>query len=147
MSTLWKHLYFTSTSVCCSNQTVWRKANLASKLSIDNMEKQALLNGADSAMRQRWADKVLYLSGKQWHKCERFRQEQLFVLAKYFQTEDKIFLMLSREKFLFLNLLKFFIIQLKGTQTCKSFVCLSQEDDQRGPGSDNQWHNRESYEH
>ncbi|KAE8286156.1 Vesicle transport protein SEC20 BCL2/adenovirus E1B [Larimichthys crocea] len=36
-----------------SNQTVWRKANLASKLSIDNMEKQALLNGADSAVRQR----------------------------------------------------------------------------------------------
>lgn len=37
----------------CSNQTVWRKANLASKLSIDSMEKQALLNGADSAVRQR----------------------------------------------------------------------------------------------
>lgn len=36
-----------------SNQTAWRKANLASKLSIDNMEKQALLNGADSAVRQR----------------------------------------------------------------------------------------------
>ncbi|KAI3351917.1 hypothetical protein L3Q82_020745 [Scortum barcoo] len=36
-----------------SNQTVWRKANLASKLSIDKMEKQALLNGADSAVRQR----------------------------------------------------------------------------------------------
>ncbi|XP_028445199.1 vesicle transport protein SEC20 isoform X2 [Perca flavescens] len=36
-----------------SNQTGWRKANLASKLSIDNMEKQALLNGADSAVRQR----------------------------------------------------------------------------------------------
>ncbi|TKS72550.1 Vesicle transport protein SEC20 BCL2/adenovirus E1B 19 kDa protein-interacting protein 1 [Collichthys lucidus] len=36
-----------------SNQTVWRKANLSSKLSIDNMEKQALLNGADSAVRQR----------------------------------------------------------------------------------------------
>uniref|UniRef100_A0A3Q3WBY3 Sec20 C-terminal domain-containing protein n=1 Tax=Mola mola TaxID=94237 RepID=A0A3Q3WBY3_MOLML len=31
-----------------SNQTVWRKANLASKLSIDNMEKQALLSGADA---------------------------------------------------------------------------------------------------
>lgn len=40
----------------CSNQTAWRKANLASKLSIDNMEKQALLNGTDSAVRQRWAD-------------------------------------------------------------------------------------------
>lgn len=36
-----------------SNQTAWRKANLASKLSIDNMEKQALLNGTDSAVRQR----------------------------------------------------------------------------------------------
>lgn len=36
-----------------SNQTGWRKANLASKLSIDNMEKQALLNGRDSAVRQR----------------------------------------------------------------------------------------------
>ncbi|XP_072295857.1 vesicle transport protein SEC20-like [Eucyclogobius newberryi] len=36
-----------------SNQTAWRKANLASKLSIDNMEKQALLNGGDSAVRQR----------------------------------------------------------------------------------------------
>ncbi|XP_029021556.1 vesicle transport protein SEC20-like [Betta splendens] len=36
-----------------SNQTAWRKANLASKLSIDSMEKQALLSGADSAVRQR----------------------------------------------------------------------------------------------
>ncbi|XP_034739187.1 vesicle transport protein SEC20 [Etheostoma cragini] len=36
-----------------SNQTGWRKANLASKLSVDNMEKQALLNGADIAVRQR----------------------------------------------------------------------------------------------
>ncbi|XP_071759574.1 vesicle transport protein SEC20 [Centroberyx gerrardi] len=36
-----------------SNQTTWRKANLASKLSIDNLEKEALLNGADSAVRQR----------------------------------------------------------------------------------------------
>ncbi|XP_008277781.1 vesicle transport protein SEC20 [Stegastes partitus] len=36
-----------------SNQTAWRKANLASKLSIDNMEKQALLSGSDSAVRQR----------------------------------------------------------------------------------------------
>uniref|UniRef100_A0A3Q3W6I7 Sec20 C-terminal domain-containing protein n=1 Tax=Mola mola TaxID=94237 RepID=A0A3Q3W6I7_MOLML len=36
-----------------SNQTVWRKANLASKLSIDNMEKQALLSGADGSVRQR----------------------------------------------------------------------------------------------
>ncbi|KAJ0050077.1 hypothetical protein NL108_011839, partial [Boleophthalmus pectinirostris] len=36
-----------------SNQTAWRKANLASKLSIDNMEKQALLNRGDSAVRQR----------------------------------------------------------------------------------------------
>uniref|UniRef100_A0A3Q2QFT6 BCL2 interacting protein 1 n=1 Tax=Fundulus heteroclitus TaxID=8078 RepID=A0A3Q2QFT6_FUNHE len=36
-----------------SNQTAWRKANLASKLSIDKMEKQALLNGSDGAVRQR----------------------------------------------------------------------------------------------
>ncbi|XP_006781751.1 vesicle transport protein SEC20-like [Neolamprologus brichardi] len=36
-----------------SNQTTWRKANLASKLTIDNMEKQALLNGADDSVRQR----------------------------------------------------------------------------------------------
>ncbi|XP_062333107.1 vesicle transport protein SEC20 isoform X2 [Osmerus eperlanus] len=36
-----------------SNQTAWRKANLASKLSIDNLEKEALLNGGDSALRQR----------------------------------------------------------------------------------------------
>ncbi|XP_023153940.2 vesicle transport protein SEC20-like isoform X1 [Amphiprion ocellaris] len=36
-----------------SNQTAWRKANLASKLSIDNMEKQALLSGSDIAVRQR----------------------------------------------------------------------------------------------
>lgn len=41
-----------------SNQTTWRKSNLASKLSIDNMEKQALLNGADSGARQRWGDSV-----------------------------------------------------------------------------------------
>ncbi|XP_030595232.1 vesicle transport protein SEC20 [Archocentrus centrarchus] len=36
-----------------SNQTAWRKANLSSKLTIDNMEKQALLNGADESVRQR----------------------------------------------------------------------------------------------
>uniref|UniRef100_A0A3P8SVM4 BCL2 interacting protein 1 n=1 Tax=Amphiprion percula TaxID=161767 RepID=A0A3P8SVM4_AMPPE len=36
-----------------SNQTAWRKANLASKLSIDNMEKQALLSRSDIAVRQR----------------------------------------------------------------------------------------------
>ncbi|XP_077465645.1 vesicle transport protein SEC20 [Stigmatopora argus] len=40
-----------------SNQTAWRKSNLASKLSIDNMEKQELLNGADSGARQRKASK------------------------------------------------------------------------------------------
>lgn len=40
--------------VCsCSNQTGWRKANLASKLSLDNVEKQALLNGAGGGVRQR----------------------------------------------------------------------------------------------
>ncbi|CAG10143.1 unnamed protein product [Tetraodon nigroviridis] len=36
-----------------SNQTSWRKANLASKLSIDNMEKQELLEGPDGSVRQR----------------------------------------------------------------------------------------------
>ncbi|XP_068596274.1 vesicle transport protein SEC20 [Brachionichthys hirsutus] len=36
-----------------SNQTVWRKSNLASKLSIDNLEKQELFNGADSSVRHR----------------------------------------------------------------------------------------------
>ncbi|XP_053734932.1 vesicle transport protein SEC20-like isoform X1 [Synchiropus splendidus] len=36
-----------------SNQTAWRKANLACKLSIDNMEKQELLRGEDSVVRQR----------------------------------------------------------------------------------------------
>uniref|UniRef100_A0A8C7ZK85 BCL2 interacting protein 1a n=1 Tax=Oryzias sinensis TaxID=183150 RepID=A0A8C7ZK85_9TELE len=37
-----------------SNQTAWRKANLASKLSIDNMDKQSLLvNGTDNTARQR----------------------------------------------------------------------------------------------
>ncbi|XP_077435112.1 vesicle transport protein SEC20 [Vanacampus margaritifer] len=40
-----------------SNQTTWRKSNLASKLSMDNMEKQALLNGVDSSTRQRKATK------------------------------------------------------------------------------------------
>ncbi|XP_037531883.1 vesicle transport protein SEC20 isoform X2 [Nematolebias whitei] len=40
-----------------SNQTAWRKANLASKMSIDNMEKQALLNEADGSVRQRKAPK------------------------------------------------------------------------------------------
>ncbi|KAM6953248.1 vesicle transport protein SEC20-like [Aplochiton taeniatus] len=36
-----------------SNQTAWRKASLASKLSIDHFEKEALLNDGDSALRQR----------------------------------------------------------------------------------------------
>ncbi|XP_061580936.1 vesicle transport protein SEC20 isoform X1 [Cololabis saira] len=35
------------------NQTAWRKANLASKLTIDKMEKQALLDGPDNTARQR----------------------------------------------------------------------------------------------
>lgn len=35
-----------------SNQTVWRKANLSSKLAIDNSEKDELLEGGDST-RQR----------------------------------------------------------------------------------------------
>ncbi|KAJ3587675.1 hypothetical protein NHX12_011272 [Muraenolepis orangiensis] len=35
-----------------SNQTAWRKANLTSKMSIDALEKEALLNGGD-ALRQR----------------------------------------------------------------------------------------------
>ncbi|XP_013992193.1 vesicle transport protein SEC20 isoform X2 [Salmo salar] len=40
-----------------SNQTAWRKANLACKLSIDNLEKDQLLNGGDSTVRQRKATK------------------------------------------------------------------------------------------
>ncbi|KAK6299253.1 hypothetical protein J4Q44_G00307630 [Coregonus suidteri] len=36
-----------------SNQTAWRKANLASKLSLDNLEKESLLYGGDSELRQR----------------------------------------------------------------------------------------------
>ncbi|CAB1324919.1 unnamed protein product [Coregonus sp. 'balchen'] len=35
-----------------SNQTAWRKANLASKLSLDNLEKESLLYGGDSGLRQ-----------------------------------------------------------------------------------------------
>ncbi|XP_029504822.1 vesicle transport protein SEC20 isoform X3 [Oncorhynchus nerka] len=40
-----------------SNQTAWRKANLACKLSIDNLEKDELLYGGDSTVRQRKATK------------------------------------------------------------------------------------------
>ena len=36
----------------CSNQIAWRKANLTSKMSIDALEKEALLNG-DDALRKR----------------------------------------------------------------------------------------------
>lgn len=37
-----------------SNQTAWRKANLACKLAIDNMEKDKLLHGGDNqSTRQR----------------------------------------------------------------------------------------------
>ncbi|CAL8262640.1 unnamed protein product [Lota lota] len=36
-----------------SNQTAWRKANLTSKMSIDALEKEALLNGGDDALRKR----------------------------------------------------------------------------------------------
>ncbi|KAM9451674.1 vesicle transport protein SEC20 [Clarias gariepinus] len=36
-----------------SNQTAWRKANLACKLAIDNLEKDELLHGGDSSVRQR----------------------------------------------------------------------------------------------
>ncbi|KAJ8266792.1 hypothetical protein GJAV_G00134740 [Gymnothorax javanicus] len=36
-----------------SNQTAWRKANLACKLSIDRVEKDELLHGGDYAVRQR----------------------------------------------------------------------------------------------
>lgn len=37
-----------------SNQTAWRKANLACKLSIDSMEKDELLHGGDTqSTRQR----------------------------------------------------------------------------------------------
>ncbi|KAJ8406035.1 hypothetical protein AAFF_G00309230 [Aldrovandia affinis] len=35
------------------NQTAWRKANLACKLSIDNQEKEELIHGGDSSVRQR----------------------------------------------------------------------------------------------
>uniref|UniRef100_A0A8C7UE43 BCL2 interacting protein 1a n=1 Tax=Oncorhynchus mykiss TaxID=8022 RepID=A0A8C7UE43_ONCMY len=35
------------------NQTVWKKANLDSKLSLDNLEKESLLYGGDSEFRQR----------------------------------------------------------------------------------------------
>ncbi|MCJ8740967.1 hypothetical protein PDJAM_G00065170 [Pangasius djambal] len=40
-----------------SNQTAWRKANLACKLAIDNLEKDELLHGGDSSVRQRKATK------------------------------------------------------------------------------------------
>ncbi|XP_064181410.1 vesicle transport protein SEC20-like isoform X1 [Anguilla rostrata] len=36
-----------------SNQTAWRKANLACKLSMDNQEKEELIHGGDSPLRQR----------------------------------------------------------------------------------------------
>uniref|UniRef100_A0A3B3RFD5 BCL2 interacting protein 1 n=1 Tax=Paramormyrops kingsleyae TaxID=1676925 RepID=A0A3B3RFD5_9TELE len=36
-----------------SNQTAWRKANLACKLSIDNIEKDELFQGGDASVRQR----------------------------------------------------------------------------------------------
>ncbi|XP_062309798.1 vesicle transport protein SEC20 [Osmerus eperlanus] len=40
-----------------SNQTAWRKANLACKLSIDMLEKDELLHGGDGNIRQRKATK------------------------------------------------------------------------------------------
>ncbi|XP_053503984.1 vesicle transport protein SEC20 isoform X1 [Ictalurus furcatus] len=40
-----------------SNQTAWRKANLACKLAIDNLEKDELVHGGDSSLRQRKATK------------------------------------------------------------------------------------------
>lgn len=40
-----------------SNQTAWRKANLACKLSIDQLEKDELLHGGDGTIRQRKATK------------------------------------------------------------------------------------------
>lgn len=40
--------------VVFSNQTAWRKANLACKLAIDNIEKDTLLHGGDNqSTRQR----------------------------------------------------------------------------------------------
>ncbi|XP_062381128.1 vesicle transport protein SEC20 [Sardina pilchardus] len=36
-----------------SNQTAWRKANLNCKMSIDSLEKEELLHGGDSSLRQR----------------------------------------------------------------------------------------------
>lgn len=42
-------------SVNSSNQTAWRKANLACKLAIDNMEKDELLHGGENqCTRQRF---------------------------------------------------------------------------------------------
>lgn len=41
-------------SVDCSNQTAWRKSNLACKLAIDNTEKDELLHrGENQSIRQR----------------------------------------------------------------------------------------------
>ncbi|XP_058483160.1 vesicle transport protein SEC20 [Solea solea] len=40
-----------------SNQTAWRKANLACKLAMDNMEKDELLHGDNHSIRQRKATK------------------------------------------------------------------------------------------
>lgn len=39
----------------CSNQTAWRKANLASNLMIDRLEKEDLLSVGDTTVRQRWS--------------------------------------------------------------------------------------------
>ncbi|KAK1787998.1 hypothetical protein P4O66_016473, partial [Electrophorus voltai] len=40
-----------------SNQTAWRKSNLACKMAIDNLEKDQLLHGGDTLVRQRKATK------------------------------------------------------------------------------------------
>ncbi len=39
------------------------------------------------------------------------------------------------------------MIQVISTPKFLPFFCLSQENNQRGPGSDSRWHHRESYEH
>lgn len=47
------HCISNDTFSLCSNQTAWRKANLASKLSIDQLEKEDLLNSENMSVRHR----------------------------------------------------------------------------------------------
>lgn len=49
-----RRIFSKQVSMNCSNQTAWRKANLACKLAIDNMEKDMLLCGGENqSTRQR----------------------------------------------------------------------------------------------